>query len=195
MCQSRTRLFNGQSKSPHKKLFADSDYWQRAYARLVLTSATTIISRVLEGIFCRAGRELAPALVRAYQLGARLDAWKEHLDEDVWMKAFAETKYQPPTITFASEGLKRHSLGTHLSCGIPKSYFAKEWRRANRDSPLLTALRLAALFVALVTTTHQRTCSGQEKKPTLGTRSRLPPETARKLSPLCPGSTATKTSL
>ena len=44
----------------------------------------------LEGIFTRGGRELGPVVVKAWELGARLDAWSEFFKFELWQKAFAE---------------------------------------------------------------------------------------------------------
>jgi radical SAM family uncharacterized protein/radical SAM-linked protein len=91
-------------------------------------------SSFLEGVFCRAGRELAPAVVRAYQLGCRLDAWQDHLKEDLWIQAFADCGIQPENYLRERDPLSPLPWD-HLSCGIPKSYFLKEWQRALRDRP------------------------------------------------------------
>jgi len=89
-------------------------------------------SSFLEGIFCRAGREIAPVVKRAYEIGARLDAWNEHLSEDTWMQAFMDCGVDPYYYLRGRE-VEEPLPWDHLSCGIPKSYFAKEWRRALRD--------------------------------------------------------------
>jgi radical SAM superfamily enzyme YgiQ (UPF0313 family) len=49
----------------------------------------------LEGIFARGDRKLAPVIAKAWALGARLDAWSEHLKFDIWQKAFAECGIDP----------------------------------------------------------------------------------------------------
>ena len=89
-------------------------------------------SSFLEGIFCRSGREMAKVLVRAYELGARLDAWQEHISEETWMRAFEECDINPYYYLRPLE-VQDALPWDHLSCGIPKSYFAKEYRRALRD--------------------------------------------------------------
>ena len=91
-------------------------------------------SSFLEGIFCRSGREMARVVERAYELGARLDAWQEHLSEEVWMQAFADCNINP-SYYLRERPVELPLEWDHLSCGIPKSYFAKEWRRALRDRP------------------------------------------------------------
>ena len=89
-------------------------------------------SSFLEGVFCRGGRELAPLIVRAFELGCRLDAWKEHISEEKWMQAFLDCDINPHY--YLREREAEETLPwDHLSCGIPKSYFAKEYRRAKRE--------------------------------------------------------------
>jgi len=91
-------------------------------------------STFLEGVFCRAGRELAPLLVRAYELGCRLDAWQDHLKEDLWMRAFLECNIDP-NFYLRERHLDEVLPWDHLSCGIPKAYFEKEWERAVKAKP------------------------------------------------------------
>ena len=96
-------------------------------------------SSFLEGVFCRGGREIADVVVRAYELGGRLDAWKEHLSEEIWMQAFQDCDINP--YYYLRERSVEETLPwDHLSCGIPKSYFAKEWRRAMSDKPTADCL-------------------------------------------------------
>lgn len=89
-------------------------------------------SSFLEGVFCRGDRRLADVIERAYERGCRLDAWHEHLDEDNWLAAFVDCNIDP-TFYLRQRSVEEALPWDHLSCGIPKSYFAKEWRRALRD--------------------------------------------------------------
>ena len=89
-------------------------------------------SSFLEGVFCRADRRLADVIERAYELGCRLDAWHEHLDEEAWNQAFTDSNVDP-NFYLRERKVEETLPWDHLSCGIPKSYFAKEWRRALRD--------------------------------------------------------------
>jgi radical SAM family uncharacterized protein/radical SAM-linked protein len=97
-------------------------------------------SSFLEGIFCRGDRRLSHVVEKAYQLGARLDAWTEHLNQDIWMQAFSECNMDP---RFYLQEIPLDSAlpWDHLSCGIPKSYFEKEYKRALRDKPTADCLR------------------------------------------------------
>ncbi|MFA4906311.1 MAG: radical SAM protein [Candidatus Margulisiibacteriota bacterium] len=45
---------------------------------------------ILEGIFSRGDNRLAKVIIKAWELGARFDAWTEHFKYELWEKAFAE---------------------------------------------------------------------------------------------------------
>lgn len=91
-------------------------------------------SSFLEGVFCRGDRRLAAVIMRAYQLGARLDAWTEHVSEERWQQAFLECGIDP--LYYLRERDTNETLPwDHLSCGISKEYFRKEYLRALRDKP------------------------------------------------------------
>ena len=89
-------------------------------------------STFLEGVFCRGDRRLADVVLKAYELGCRLDAWDEHLSEEKWMEAFRQLDIDP-TWFLRERAMDETLPWDHLSCGIPKSYFAKEHDRALRD--------------------------------------------------------------
>ncbi len=90
----------------------------------------------LEGVFARGDRSLANVLERAYKAGARFDSWDEHLDIDIWNKAFEAEKID----------ISRY-LGTipvtarlpwdHIDVGLEEGFLAREYRKAvaSRLSP------------------------------------------------------------
>jgi radical SAM superfamily enzyme YgiQ (UPF0313 family) len=45
---------------------------------------------ILEGVFSRGDRRLAKVIIRAWELGARFDAWTEHFKYELWEQAFLE---------------------------------------------------------------------------------------------------------
>jgi radical SAM superfamily enzyme YgiQ (UPF0313 family) len=49
----------------------------------------------LEGVFSRGDRRLAKVVEKAWELGARFDAWSEHFKFDLWQKAFSECGINP----------------------------------------------------------------------------------------------------
>ena len=93
-------------------------------------------SSFLEGVFCRGDRKLGLAILRGYQLGARLDGWVEELNQDIWNQVFEETGIDPHH--YLHERSTTDALPwDHISCDIPKKYFLKEWDRAtaSRTTP------------------------------------------------------------
>ncbi|MFP4459401.1 MAG: TIGR03960 family B12-binding radical SAM protein [Candidatus Zixiibacteriota bacterium] len=62
--------------------------------RLGLDTRNTFTS-YLEGIFARGDRKLGKVLIKAFELGAKFDAWDDIRDEDAWHKAFEETGINP----------------------------------------------------------------------------------------------------
>jgi len=49
----------------------------------------------LEGVFSRGDRKLSQVIEKAWELGARLDAWSEHFKFEIWRRAFAECGIDP----------------------------------------------------------------------------------------------------
>jgi len=49
----------------------------------------------LEGVFARGDRKLSKVIEKAWELGARLDAWSEHFKFEIWQQAFTETGIDP----------------------------------------------------------------------------------------------------
>ena len=49
----------------------------------------------LEGVFSRGDKKLSKVIEKAWELGARLDAWSEHFKFELWEKAFAECGIDP----------------------------------------------------------------------------------------------------
>ena len=82
----------------------------------------------LEGIFARGDQKLSKVIEKALELGARLDAWSEHLKFDIWQKAFAECGIDP------NEYLRKREKDELLpwdfiDIGIPKEILLREARQ------------------------------------------------------------------
>lgn len=89
-------------------------------------------STYLEGVFARGDRKLSAVIERAYEIGCRLDAWDEYLKKDLWLQAFSDCNIRPEDYLRARD-VTEVLPWDHLSCGIPKSYFLKEWERAIKE--------------------------------------------------------------
>lgn len=79
----------------------------------------------MEGIFARGDRKLAKVIEKAWQLGARLDAWSEHLKFDIWQQAFAECGVDPNE--YLRERQKDEPLPwDYIETGVPKEILIRE---------------------------------------------------------------------
>lgn len=50
---------------------------------------------VLEGVFARGDRRLCDVLIRAHELGCKLDGWNECFRLDLWQRAFSDCGIDP----------------------------------------------------------------------------------------------------
>jgi hypothetical protein len=104
-------------------------------------------SSILEAALGRGDRRLGAVIRRAWQKGARFDAWDEHFDFEIWLEAFAEEGLDPawyaqrdiPT----DEPLPWAHMGAGVSTGIPAARPKARAGRADHGRlPLGTVLQL-----------------------------------------------------
>ncbi|NLE45395.1 MAG: TIGR03960 family B12-binding radical SAM protein [Chloroflexi bacterium] len=85
---------------------------------------------VLEAVLARGDRRLGAVVERAWRLGARFDAWDEHLNLGAWMRAFGESGRTPEFYTdrvrSADEVFPWDVIGT----GVRKGYLWAEHLRS-----------------------------------------------------------------
>ncbi len=89
-------------------------------------SGTTII----EGIFARGDRKVAPAIVYAYEHGALFDAWTETFSYENWIKAFNETGVDYEDYIFRLRDDNEPFPWDFIDCGVNRQYLLNEWHRA-----------------------------------------------------------------
>ena len=79
----------------------------------------------LEGIFSRAGRELAPVVERAYRKGAIFPSWMEHFSLPPWMEAMREEGLDPATC-LAARAPEKPLPWDHLENGVSREFLLRE---------------------------------------------------------------------
>jgi len=84
---------------------------------------------LLEGVFSRADRSLAPVVREAYERGALFSSWHDHLDLDTWLEVLAHHGMT------AEQWLAERDEDTplpwdHLLSGVSKTFLKRERRRA-----------------------------------------------------------------
>ena len=85
---------------------------------------------VLEGVFARGDRKLSAVILKAYQNGARYDAWTEHFHPEYWDEAFMSCGLDPAFYAHREREKEEVLPWDHIDCGVSKAYLYREWEKA-----------------------------------------------------------------
>jgi len=85
----------------------------------------------LEAVFSRGDRRLASALLKAREMGLRMDSWHECFDIGKWRDVFAETGLDPDWYALRARSTDEVLPWDMIGLKIPSSHLAKENRRAH----------------------------------------------------------------
>lgn len=83
----------------------------------------------LEGVFARGDRRLTAAVIEAWKMGARFDAWGEQLKLEVWERAFERTGVNPSFYLHRVRDLDEIFPWDHIRTGVSKEYLKNEWHK------------------------------------------------------------------
>ena len=86
----------------------------------------------LEGIFSRGDRRLGPVVLRAWQLGARFDAWHEHYRPAIWEQALAECGIEPAYYAHRRRAWDETLPWAFIDVGVTPAFLRREAERALR---------------------------------------------------------------
>jgi hypothetical protein len=85
---------------------------------------------LLEGVFSRGDRRVAPALELAWQRGARLDSWSENLQADRWWQALADCNVDTEAAIHRPFDMAGRLPWDHINVKKGRAYLEKEHQRA-----------------------------------------------------------------
>ncbi len=90
---------------------------------------------LLEAVFARGDRRLAPVLVSAWREGCRFDGWGEHFDFSRWKEAFEE--HDVSWEEYANRVREPDEMlpWDHLQSGVKREFLLRERRRSFREEP------------------------------------------------------------
>lgn len=103
----------------------------------------------LEALLARGDRRLGPLIERAWELGARFDAWDDWCNQDAWDQAIAELAapglaacYESPDEMLAVYLYRRRDEDEvlpwdHLQSGVEKRFFLQDYRRSQEGKLLI----------------------------------------------------------
>jgi radical SAM-linked protein len=91
---------------------------------------------ILEGILARGDRRLADVIERAFERGARMDSWEEHVKLDLWKEALEHFGIDPAQF-LGTIPVTARLPWDHFDIGLEEGFLAREYRKAlgSRPSP------------------------------------------------------------
>jgi radical SAM family uncharacterized protein len=91
---------------------------------------------LLEAVLARADRRMADVVRRAWELGARFDAWDDQRDFGAWMRAFAKTGLDPDFYAYRERSPDERFPWEVVSSGVRKRFLLDEYERSQRREVL-----------------------------------------------------------
>lgn len=108
----------------HKYLF------KQRTIRSVSIKCHDIETSLLEGVISRGDRRTGKAIRLAWERGARMDGWTEHLDPDRWWQAIADAGLDIDTQVHQKYELMAKLPWDHVNVKFGRAYLEKEQTRA-----------------------------------------------------------------
>lgn len=87
---------------------------------------------LLEGVWARGDRALSPLLVKAFELGCRLDGWSDRFNFSLWEQAFESTGIDPAFYTSRQRTPGEPLPWDHIDSGIKKAFLESELKKAEQ---------------------------------------------------------------
>ena len=84
----------------------------------------------LEALLTRGDRRLNAVVARAWELGARFDAWQDWRDFDAWQQAFRENGVDPQFYLYRRRDPEELLPWNHLHSGVEKRFFWRDYQRS-----------------------------------------------------------------
>ena len=91
---------------------------------------------VIEGLLARGDRRVAPAVERAWQLGARFDGWHEMPTLEIWLQAMAETRVDLDWFSHRERDEREALPWDHLDSGLEKEWLWEDWQDSLAEKEL-----------------------------------------------------------
>jgi len=92
---------------------------------------------LLEAVLSRGDRRLAAVIHRAWQLGARFDAWSDQFRVEAWRQAFREAGLEVGFYAGRARPLDEILPWDHLDAGVTRRYLARDYEASLRGETRL----------------------------------------------------------
>lgn len=80
-----------------------------------------------EAWMSRGDRRTGEAILRAWQLGCKFDAWQEHFRHDLWLQAFSDCGLDPSFYSHRTRELDEILPWSHISSGVRPSFLKEDY--------------------------------------------------------------------
>jgi radical SAM domain protein len=84
----------------------------------------------IEAVLARGDRRQSKAILRAYELGCKMDGWGEHFKYDLWVQAFEECNLDIDFYATRERAYDEIFPWDHIDCGVDKAYLIRENEKA-----------------------------------------------------------------
>jgi radical SAM family uncharacterized protein len=88
------------------------------------------IETQLEALLTRGDRRLNAVIARAWELGARFDAWQDWRNFEAWQQAFKEHGIDPQVYLYRQRTQDETLPWDHLHSGVEKRFFWRDYQRS-----------------------------------------------------------------
>ena len=85
---------------------------------------------VLEGVFARGDRRIAPVILAAYRRGCLFDSWSEYFKNDVWLQCFEDCGVDIGFYTTRERADDEIFPWDFIDCGVTRQFLLREWKKA-----------------------------------------------------------------
>jgi hypothetical protein len=82
---------------------------------------------LLEAVLSRGDRRLGPAILRAWEGGARFDGWSDQFKPEVWQQAFRETGADVAFYAWRARSIDEQFPWDHLDSGVTKRFLKTDY--------------------------------------------------------------------
>ncbi len=84
----------------------------------------------LEALLARGDRRMGMVVRRAWELGARFDAWSELMNIEAWKEALSQCDVDPEAVLRFMGGRERILPWSHIDCGVSADFLWEERQRS-----------------------------------------------------------------
>ena len=88
----------------------------------------------LEAVLSRGDRRLSQVIYRAWELGAKFDAWTEQFRYDIWIKAFEDCSIAPSFYANRERSLDELLAWSHIESGVSIEFLKREYLNSTKET-------------------------------------------------------------